>query len=59
MAQNTKPAPVAHAVISPALRDAFEEVARRNNRTLSGELRRAIEEHLAREHQTEKEEEAA
>jgi predicted transcriptional regulator len=41
--------PTAHARIEPALRQRLEALAERNDRSLAGEIRQAIREHVERE----------
>jgi predicted transcriptional regulator len=49
MANRTHEA-VAHAEIHAELRDQLEALARENDRTLAAEIRRALREHVEREH---------
>lgn len=46
---NTKPRTVVHAVVPPALLDQLRQVAKREDRTLSAELRRAVAAHVKAE----------
>jgi predicted transcriptional regulator len=42
-------AAVAHARVDAEVRDALEQLAKANHRSVAGEIRRALEEHLERE----------
>ena len=47
-----------HAHVPRAVRDELRQVAQVNHRSLAGEVRRAIAEHLQRERATERESQA-